>query len=122
MTQAAEKSVLDLELEDLEGVGPAKAKKMREAGIGSVIQLATASADELALDTGWDKDAAASVIMSAQKLLRESNFLDKEFMTGDQRGNWSKRKLNVTHASFRLSSSFIFLNDVDPEIAVDANF
>ncbi|MEP0825314.1 MAG: DNA repair and recombination protein RadA [Nitrososphaera sp.] len=84
MTQAAEKSVLDLELEDLEGVGPAKARKMREAGISSVIQLATASAEELALDTGWDKDAAASVIMSAQKLLRESNFLDKEFMTGDQ--------------------------------------
>lgn len=84
MTQAAEKSVLDLELEDLEGVGPTKAKKMREAGISSVIQLATTSADELALDTGWDKDAAASVIMSAQKLLRESNFLDKEFMTGDQ--------------------------------------
>lgn len=83
-TTIEKRSILDLELEDLEGVGPARAKKMREAGIGSVIQLATTSAEELAIETGWDKDAAASVIMSAQKLLRESNFLDKEFMTGDQ--------------------------------------
>lgn len=40
-----EKSILDLELEDLEGVGPTRAKKLMEAGISSVVQLATASAD-----------------------------------------------------------------------------
>jgi len=78
-----EKSILDLELEDLEGVGPTRAKKLMEAGISSVVQLATASADEVAIETGWAKDASASFIMAAQKLLRESSFLDKEFTTAD---------------------------------------
>lgn len=76
-------SVLDLELEDLEGIGPTTARKLKEAGINSVIQLATVSADELATDIGGSKDAAGTFIMAAQKLLRESNFLDNEFTTAD---------------------------------------
>ena len=88
MTEKEEKqqkavSVLDLELEDMEGVGPTTARKLKEAGINSVIQLATVSADELATEIGGTKDAAGSFIMAAQKLLRESNFLDNEFTTAD---------------------------------------
>ena len=81
--QKAAVSVLDLELEDLEGVGPTTARKLKEAGINSVIQLATVSADELATDIGGNKDAAGTFIIAAQKLLRESNFLDNEFTTAD---------------------------------------
>jgi DNA repair protein RadA len=76
-------SVLDLELEDIEGIGPSASRKLKEAGVSSVIQLATVSADELATEIGGTKDAAANYIMAAQKLLRESNFLDNEFTTAD---------------------------------------
>jgi len=64
-------------------LGQAPQKKLKEAGISSVIQLATVSADELATEIGGTKDAAANYIMAAQKLLRESNFLDNEFTTAD---------------------------------------
>src|SRR5574341_2115934 len=77
------KNVTELEIEDLEGVGPTTARKMREAGISSVMELATAVADELAADLCGSKDAATNFIMAAQKLLRESGVLDNEFTTAD---------------------------------------
>lgn len=73
----------DLELGDIEGIGPATAKKLKEAGYGSVLELAAASADELATNANTEKDKAATYIIAAQKLLRESNFLDNEFVTGE---------------------------------------
>ena len=59
------------------------ARKMKEAGISSVMELATAVADELAGDLGGSKEAATNFIMAAQKLLRESGVLDSEFTTAD---------------------------------------
>src|ERR687886_3082665 len=73
----------DLEIQDIEGIGPTTAKKLKEAGIVSVMDLAVASSDELAVDLNSSKDSAASFIMAAQKLLRESNILEKEFVTAD---------------------------------------
>jgi DNA repair protein RadA len=75
--------IIDLEIQDIEGIGPTTAKKLKEAGIVSVMDLAVASSDELAVDLNSSKDSAASFIMAAQKLLRESNILDKEFVTAD---------------------------------------
>ena len=63
------KNVVELEIEDIEGVGPTTARKMKEAGISSVMELATAVADELATDLGGSKDTAATFIMAAQKLV-----------------------------------------------------
>ena len=70
-----------MEIEDIEGVGPTTARKMKEAGISSVMELATSVADELAADLGGSKEAASNFIMAAQKLLRESGILDNEFTT-----------------------------------------
>ena len=75
--------IIDLEIQDIEGIGPTTAKKLKEAGIVSVMDLAVASSDELAVDLNSSKDSAASFIMAAQKLLRESNILEKEFVTAD---------------------------------------
>jgi DNA repair protein RadA len=75
--------IIDLEIQDIEGIGPTTAKKLKEAGIVSVMDLAVASSDELAIDLNSSKDSAASFIMAAQKLLRESNILEKEFVTAD---------------------------------------
>lgn len=77
------RNVVELEIEDIEGVGPTTARKMKEAGITSVMELATAVAEELASDLGGSKETASTFIMAAQKLLRESGILDKEFTTAD---------------------------------------
>jgi DNA repair protein RadA len=77
------RNVVELEIEDIEGVGPTTARKMKEAGISSVMELATAVPEELASDLGGSKDTAATFIMAAQKLLRESGVLDNEFTTAD---------------------------------------
>jgi DNA repair protein RadA len=74
---------INLGLEDVEGIGPTTAKKLKEAGIVSVMQLAVASIDQLAVDINCPKDSAAEFITAAQKLLRESNVLEKEFVTAD---------------------------------------
>jgi DNA repair protein RadA len=76
-------TVVDLEIQDIEGVGPTTAKKLKEAGIVSVMDLAVTSADELAVDINSSKDTAATFIMAAQRLLRESNILEKEFVTAE---------------------------------------
>jgi DNA repair protein RadA len=74
---------IDLEIQDIEGIGPTTAKKLKDAGIISVMDLAVASADELAVEINASKDSAAAFIMAAQKLLRDSNVLEKEFITAD---------------------------------------
>ena len=76
-------TVVDIEIQDIEGVGPTTARKLKEAGIVSVMDLAVTSADELAVDLNSSKDTAATFIMAAQRLLRESNILEKEFVTAE---------------------------------------
>lgn len=71
----------NLEIQDIEGIGPTTAKKLKEAGIESVMDLAAKSADQLALELDCHKDTAAAFIMSAQKLLRENNVIEKEFVS-----------------------------------------
>ena len=74
---------IDLEIQDIEGIGPTTAKKLKEAGIVSVMDLAVTSADELAVDINTSKESAAAFIMAAQKLLRDSRIIEKEFVTAD---------------------------------------
>jgi len=83
MDPSSESPALDLEIQDIEGIGPTTAKKLKEAGIISVMDLAVTSADELAVEINASKDSAAAFIMAAQKLLRDSNVLEKEFITAD---------------------------------------
>ncbi len=51
MTNAS-RNVAELEIDDIEGIGPTTARKMKEAGISSVMELATAIPEELATDLG----------------------------------------------------------------------
>jgi DNA repair protein RadA len=75
--------IIELEIQDIEGIGPTTAKKLKEAGIVSVMDLAVTSADELAVEINSSKESAAAFIIAAQKLLRDSNVLEKEFITAD---------------------------------------
>jgi DNA repair protein RadA len=97
--------IIDLEIQDIEGIGPTTAKKLKEAGIVSVMDLAVASSDELAVDLNSSKDSAASFIMAAQKLLRDSNVLEKEFVTAD--AALEKRK-----SMLRCSTGSVALDDL----------
>src|SRR5213080_3133730 len=76
-------SLPDIEIQDIEGIGPTTAKKLKEAGIVSVMDLAVTSADELAVDINTSKESAAAFIMASQKLLRDSHIIEKEFLTAD---------------------------------------
>src|SRR5919202_1144621 len=73
----------DLEIQDIEGIGPTTAKKLKEAWVVSVMGLAVATAEELAVDSNSSKESTALFIMAAQKLLRDSNVLDREFVTAE---------------------------------------
>jgi len=64
---------LDLEIQEIQGIGPTTVRKLKEAGIVSVMDLAATSADELAVDINTSKESAAAFIMAAQKLLREEH-------------------------------------------------
>jgi len=75
--------IVDLEIQDIEGIGPTTARKLKGAGLVSVMDLAVATADELAVDLNSSKETAATFIMAAQRLLRESHILEKEFVTAD---------------------------------------
>jgi DNA repair protein RadA len=94
--------IIDLEIQDIEGIGPTTAKKLKEAGIVSVMDLAVTSSDELAVDLNSSKDSAASFIMAAQKLLRESNVLEKEFITADTALEKRKSMLRCSSGSTAL--------------------
>lgn len=94
--------IIDLEIQDIEGIGPTTAKKLKEAGIISVMDLAVASSDELAVDLNSSKDSAASFIMAAQKLLRDSNVLEKEFVTADTALEKRKSMLRCSTGSIAL--------------------
>ena len=74
---------IDLDLQDVEGIGPTTVKKLNDADIRTVMDLAVASIDQLAVDINCSKDSAALFILAAQRLLRESNVLEKEFVTAD---------------------------------------
>jgi DNA repair protein RadA len=76
-------SHISLEIQDVEGIGPTTAKKLGDAGIISVMDLAVKTPEQLAVDINSSKDTAATFILAAQKLLRESNVLEKEFVTAD---------------------------------------
>jgi DNA repair protein RadA len=73
-------TVVDLGLRDLEGIGPATEKKLRDSGIESILELAAALPDEVLEAMGGSKDNASALIFLAQNALRESGLLDKEFI------------------------------------------
>ena len=75
--------IIDLKIQDIEGIGPTTARKLKEAGIVSLMDLAVASAEELAERINTSKESAASLIISTQKLLRDSKVIEKEFVTAE---------------------------------------
>jgi hypothetical protein len=70
-------SVLDLDLKDVNGIGPKTKEKLIEGGIESVLDLAAALPKELESVLGGSEENAASMVLSAKKLLAESGLIVK---------------------------------------------
>ena len=99
--------MIDLEIHDIEGIGPTTAKKLKEAGIVSVMDLAVASSEELAIDINTSKESAATFVIGAQKLLRDSKVIDKEFLTADAALEKRKSMLRCSTGSRALDELFL---------------
>lgn len=99
--------IANIELEDVAGIGQTLAKKLREAGIQSVMELAVTSPDDLSLSARTTKEAAISYILSAQKLLRQSSLLDKELMTATEVYEKRKTLLRLTTGNDKLDEFFL---------------
>ena len=70
------------------------------------MDLAVAGVEDLAVDINSTKDSAPSFIMAAQKLLRESNILEKEFITAEAALRKRRSLLRCSTGSGVLDSFF----------------
>jgi DNA repair protein RadA len=82
---------LDVDLEDLEGVGRVTAQKLREAGFFTIKDIAFASSHELAAVLG-SEERALSIIQAAQKMLMRG----KLFMTAKE---YYEERKNIAYVS-----------------------
>jgi DNA repair protein RadA len=72
---------LDLEIQEIQDIGPTTVRKLKEAGIVSIMDLAVSRASELAVDINASKESTAALIMATQKLIRDSGII--EFLTAE---------------------------------------
>jgi DNA repair protein RadA len=73
-------TILDTELGELPGIGPATKEKLAEAGIESVLDLAAALPGELVEKAGVTAERANAMIYLAHRTLSETGVIDKEFI------------------------------------------
>ena len=74
----------ELQLKDVEGIGPAAVKKLKDSKIETVQDLATQSIESLTESVGLSKDLANKYIQNAHKLLRENDQIGPEFVDGNE--------------------------------------
>jgi DNA repair protein RadA len=72
---------VELNLEDIHGIGPTSAGKLRDVGIDSVEALAVCTANDLADIINCSKETASTMIIQAMKKLRETNAMDSDVVT-----------------------------------------
>lgn len=96
--------MIDLRLDDLEGIGPVTMRKLNEAGIDSVLQLAVAIPDELMDEIGGNRESTSELITSARKTLQENNLVEQEFVPASEALEWRKSILRCTTGSENLDA------------------
>ncbi|NWG08810.1 MAG: DNA repair and recombination protein RadA [Nitrososphaerales archaeon] len=77
-------SEFDLSLQDLPGIGAETEKKLVNAGIESVLDLAAALPDEVVEAIGGARDRACGLIFVARNKLQESGLLERDFVTASE--------------------------------------
>jgi len=92
-------TILDLSVGELEGVGQALERRLREAGICSLLDLAAAIPSEVAEAIGGSEKTACELVLMAQDRLRGCGLLEKEFMQASEAYERRKRLLRCTTGS-----------------------
>jgi DNA repair protein RadA len=77
-------TILDTDISELPGIGPATKDKLAEAGISSVLDLAAALPGELVEKAGVTTEKANGMINSAHSRLSESGMIDREFIAASE--------------------------------------
>jgi len=97
-------SVLDMSLQDLPKIGVETEKKLVNAGVNSILDLATALPDELVEIIGGTRDRAGALIFTAQKKLQESGLLEKEFIPATEALDRRRTMMKCTTGSKNLDN------------------
>jgi DNA repair protein RadA len=77
-------SVLEMEVDELEGIGPATKLKLKDAGISTVMDLAVKSPTEIADAIGTDLARAVEYSSKARAKLIEHHYLEEDFVTATE--------------------------------------
>jgi DNA repair protein RadA len=85
-------STEELELDSLEGVGPARKQKLMDAGIHTILDLAVRGPTEVADTVGLDLAAAIELCNKARNRLVELGRLEKDFVSASE---IYKRRQNI---------------------------
>ncbi len=86
----------ELELDSLEGVGPARKQKLIDAGIHTIMDLAVRGPSEVADTVGLDLAAAIELCNKARTRLVEMGRLEKDFVSASE---IYKRRQNIEKIS-----------------------
>ena len=85
-----DKSILDLEIDELEGIGPVMKAKLNGAGIRTVVDLAVKSPSDVADAIGSDIARASEMCNKARSKLVELKYLEDDFVSASE--IYKKRK------------------------------
>jgi DNA repair protein RadA len=93
-------------LENLKGVGPITARKLREAGITDMLNLVIRSPVEIKELTGMDKEAANDVVEKSRALLIEEGLLSQDFVNAEELEQTRIDKHKISTGTIALNSLF----------------
>src|SRR5215467_1567968 len=108
---------LDLEIQEIQDIGPTTVRKLNEAGIITVMDLAVSRADELAVKINVSKESTAALVMGTQKLIRDSGIIEKEFLTAELVLEKRKSMLRCSTGSRALDE--LLLGGIEPQAVTE---
>ncbi|MGI0090813.1 MAG: DNA repair and recombination protein RadA [Nitrososphaerales archaeon] len=93
---------LALDIEELEGVGPATKAKLNEAGIVTLLDLAVKSPSEVAEAAGYDLSRASELCSKARAKLVELKYFEDDFVSASEIYERRKKIDRITTGSSNL--------------------
>jgi len=104
VTERAKYSEDELDLENLEGIGPTTKQKLTSAGVYSILDLLVYSPTYLAEVIGGSVDRVIKLQESARKKLQQLGLLEEEFISADKLHEKSKEVSYITTGSKHLDN------------------
>ncbi len=85
---------VDMEISALPGIGDIRSKKLRDAGIFTIIDLSISHPVEVVDLTGVDMEVATNLIDKAKQILIENGVIAKSTMTGRELYEYRSRRID----------------------------